>query len=81
MSKRSVLPQNRRHILIYDEDWDYLVQNYGPGSHGARVGISGAIRAVLHQRVLGMKARANNIADKLRDDQRSTGDDSVKLPV
>ena len=79
MSRKSVLPQSRHHILIYDEDWDWLEQHYGRGSAHAQVGGSGAIRAVLHQRVLGMKARANSIIDGLRDDQRDTGDSEVQL--
>lgn len=79
MSKKSTLPQTRHHILIYDEDWEYLERNYGPGSHGAGIGISGAIRAVLHQRVQGMKAREHGALDRLRDEQRPTGDDAVKL--
>lgn len=81
MSKKSVLPQTRHHILVYDEDWEYLTKNYGPGSHGSLIGISGAIRAVLHQRVLGMKARENGEIDRVRDEMRSTGDDAVRLPV
>lgn len=79
MSKKSTLPQSRHHILIYDEDWEYLMRNYGPGSHGSQVGISGAIRAVLHQRVQGMKARENKEIDGMRDEMRDTGDDSVRL--
>lgn len=79
MSKKSRLPQSRHHILVYDEDWEFLMQNYGPGSHNSQLGVSGAIRAVIHQRVLGMKAKANRELDTLRDEDRPTGDDGVKL--
>lgn len=79
MSKKSVLPQSRHHILIYDEDWEWLERHYGKGSAASQIGTSGAIRAVLHQRVLGMKARANGIVDGLRDEKRDTGDSEVNL--
>lgn len=79
MSKKSTLPQSRHHILVYDEDWEFLQQNYGPGSAAAAVGVSGAIRAIVHQRVLGVKAKANGELDRLRDEQRDTGDDSIRL--
>lgn len=68
MVKKSRLPQSRHHILIYDEDWNWLNQNYGPGSFGSAVGISGAIRELVHQRVIAMKAKANGELDKLRDE-------------
>jgi hypothetical protein len=63
MSKKAVLPQSRHHILIYDEDWAWLELHYGPGGAKAELGISGAIRAIIHQRVLGMKAVANKTLD------------------
>ncbi len=76
MSKKSTRPQSRHHILIYDEDWEFLSQNYGPGSHNAALGISGAIRGIVHQRVQGMRAKMAGEVDKLRDEQRDTGDGS-----
>lgn len=79
MSKKSPLPQSRHHILVYDEDWDWLDRHYGPGSASSQVGISGAIRAIVHQRVLGMKAKAQGQLDARRDEERPTGDEGVKL--
>lgn len=73
MSRKAILPQSRHHVLIFDEDWDWLTQNYGPGSYGSQIGISGAIRAIIHQRVLGMKAKANGELDKLQDSEGGTG--------
>lgn len=55
--------------MIYDEDWQWLDQNFGPGSHGAAAGISGAIRHILHQRVQGMKAQANGELDRMQSIQ------------
>ena len=79
MSKKSPLPQNRHHILVYDEDWSWLDTHYGPGSANSQVGISGAIRAIVHQRVLGMKAKAQGQLDARRDEDRPTGDEAVRL--
>ena len=79
MSKKSKLPQSRRHILVYDEDWEYLMRHYGPGSVRSDVGVSRAIREVLHQRVQGLRIKEAGEIDKLRDDQRPTGDDEVRL--
>lgn len=69
MSKKALLPQSPHHILLYNEDWEFLAQAFGPGSAAARIGISGAIRHVVHQRVLAMKAKANGELDRLRDIQ------------
>lgn len=69
MSKKSALPQSRHHVLIYDEDWKFLEQNYGPGSANAALGISGAIRAIIHQRILGIKARAYAELDQEEEQQ------------
>lgn len=67
MSKKAPFPQTRRHVMIYDEDWTWLVQNYGVGSHGAALGISGFIKNVVNQRIRGMRAKANGELDRLRD--------------
>lgn len=79
MSKKSTLPQSRRHILIFDEDWEFLTKIYGPGGAHSEVGISGAIRAVVHQRVLGIKAKMNGELDRLRDEERATGTEGAQL--
>jgi hypothetical protein len=68
LSKKTTLPQSRHHILVFDEDWDFLVQNYGPGSANG-LGVSTVIRALIHQRVSGLKAKANEAFDKIRSGQ------------
>ena len=77
MSKRAVLPQSRRHILIYDEDWDYLDAAYGPGSQ-SKYGTSAAIRTFLHAKVLQLKARASEAADTR---PRAPGQTEADTPV
>ena len=60
--------------MLYDEDWEFLERNYGPGSANAALGISGAIKAIVHQRILGIKANINAQLDQEdRDEQRAAG--------
>lgn len=66
MSRKTTLPQHRHHILVFDEDWEFLQANYGPTS-AQPVGVSVIIRAVIHQRVLGLKAKAGKEFDLIRD--------------
>jgi hypothetical protein len=48
MPRKSEIPQTRRHVHIYDEDWEWLNRNYGPDSE-SKVGISTAIRQIIHK--------------------------------
>jgi hypothetical protein len=51
MSRKARLPQTPRHVLIYDEDWEYLETRFG--QVGIRpIGVSNVIRAVIHQKIL-----------------------------
>lgn len=66
MSRKVHLPQSRHHILVYDEDWEFLTENYGPLSP-SQAGVSAIIRLIIHQRVEGLKAKATAEFDKIRD--------------
>lgn len=48
MSKKSIMPQTSRHIIIYDEDWELLETCYG-ASGLKPIGISTVLRALIHQ--------------------------------
>lgn len=56
MSKKSIMPQSPRHIMVYDEDWEFLQMAYGKDSP-SKLGISSAIQAIIHKRVMEVKAR------------------------
>lgn len=56
MSKKALLPQSRRHILVYDEDWSYLQQLFGMDTD-ARLGVSGAIRQIIHAKCRQLRER------------------------
>lgn len=58
MSKRTKLPQSDHHVVIYDEDWEYLESRFG--SSGIKpVGVSAVIRGIIHSRVLAWREAEN----------------------
>lgn len=56
--RRSDRPVTSRHIMVYDEDWEYLDALYGRGNGPGAVGTGVAIRKLIHKWVKGMKAKA-----------------------
>lgn len=72
MSKKSDLPQSPHHVLIYDEDWKFLEENYGPHSEN-RIGVSASIRALVHRRVLQLKSQATEAADARASAKSASG--------
>lgn len=62
MSKQSPLPQSRHHVLIFDEDWNWLDDNYGPNSP-SRMGVGVAIRKIVHYHVKQIRQKAQEAAD------------------
>jgi len=65
MSKRTDFPASTRHLLIYDEDWEYLESRFGP--RGIKpVGVSTVIRAILHQKVMALRAKEIETQDANR---------------
>lgn len=65
MSKKSPLPQSRHHVMIYNEDWEWLQAAYGQGQTepGAAIGAGTAIKTVVHAYVQRLKARAEQKID------------------
>ena len=69
MPKKISFPSSTRHLLLYDEDWEYLESRFGP--RGVKpVGVSTVIRAILHQKVMAL--RAAEIASRDAHHQRQT---------
>ena len=64
MPKRHPLPSSRHHVIIYDEDWDFLTRCYGKPDGQNPIGIGEAIRAIVHAKVVGLKARAREEYDR-----------------
>lgn len=58
MSKKSTLPQSRRHVMMYDEDWEFLTR-YWEQDPQARPSPGVAVRELVHRRVMAMKEEIN----------------------
>ena len=65
MSKKAVYPQSRRHILVYDEDWEYLDRRYGKNTT-SRIGMGAMIRNMIHLHVKALREREERKAEELR---------------
>jgi hypothetical protein len=63
--------------LIFDDDWDYLTQVYGPGSESA-IGVGPAIRQIVHTWVGALRAKAQRVIDEPPvADKEPTQDDLI----
>jgi hypothetical protein len=56
VSRKSPLPQSPHHVLVFDEDWEFLLRNYGPDSP-SKMGVGPAIRQIVHAKVLQLRAQ------------------------
>jgi hypothetical protein len=63
MSRKVRLPQSRRHLWFYDEDWDFLVE--WCRAHSNLIGPGPAIRESIHARVQFLRARQTMAVDSL----------------
>lgn len=63
MSRKALYPQSRRHILIYDQDWEWLLQNFGAES-AHPYGVGPAIRDIIHKHVGALRQRALSLAEE-----------------
>ena len=63
MSRRSLYPQTARHIPIRDDDWSYLSQMFDRTGGVHRIGVSIAIRSIIHAYVERLRANAENAID------------------
>ncbi len=65
MSKKSELPQTRRHVLIFDEDWAWLEAQYGQYSI-SRIGTGTAIKTIIHHQVRALRQQVQDNLDARR---------------
>jgi len=60
--RKARLPQSPRHILVFDEDWEYLESRFG--INGIKpLGVSNVIRALIHQRVVNWRDAENKAGE------------------
>lgn len=55
MPRKSELPKSRHHVMIYDEDWEFLRDNYDREVGVKRIGISEALCLILHAKITDMR--------------------------
>lgn len=69
MAKRAELPFSRHHVLIFDEDWEWLEANYGAYSAN-RIGAGVAVRRMVHFHVRALKQKAQDEIDRRQQGQQ-----------
>lgn len=63
MPRKTPRPSSTRHLLLFDEDWEYLESRFG--SRGIKpVGVSTVIRAILHQKIMALRAAEIEMRDR-----------------
>lgn len=63
MTRKPILPSSRRHVHIYDEDWTFLLRNFGMGSQSGN-STARVIREIIHRHVQWVKARQQDAIDE-----------------
>lgn len=58
-------------MLVYDEDWDWLMAEFGQRGRNTNVSPGQAIRTIIHAKVLDMKRKANVEFDRIRQDMEA----------
>lgn len=61
------------HVELFDADYEYLNNLFGRGGRHEDLGLGRAIRNIIHQKVMGLKAREAGELDKLGELQRVVG--------
>lgn len=64
MTRKSDNPSSRRHILVFDDDWEFLERSFGPSSE-SRLGVGPAIRQIIHIYVGNLRNNVQAKVDKL----------------
>lgn len=69
MSKKSEAPQSRRHIWVFDEDWEFLSRAFGES-----IGVGPAIRRIVQLHVNGLRAKQQRLIDEGAAARRELGE-------
>lgn len=64
MTKRAARPQHARHVMIWDDDWEFIEAQFGRANGPGSIGASGAIRALVHRWVGVLRSRARVSLDQ-----------------
>ena len=64
MTRKAIRPQTSRHVMIYDEDWQYLDELYGRHLGPNAVGTGSAIRELVHKFCRNLRAKSEQVMDQ-----------------
>lgn len=60
------LPKTRRHLHLYNEDWELLERVYGRDSV-SKIGASAAIRKIIHDRCVRLRQKLADMVDEAEE--------------
>jgi hypothetical protein len=60
--RKTERPATRRHVMIADDDWEFLEHVYGTGGIKP-IGVSKAIRLIVGAKVRDLRAKAQAVDD------------------
>ena len=66
MPRKSIRPQTRHHIMVFDDDWDFLLRAFGPSSVRP-IGPGIAARGIIHEFVKKARARISETQQSLEE--------------
>jgi hypothetical protein len=78
VSKRAAIPQSRKHVHIYDDDWAFLASVYNRENGSSIRGPSHAIREIVHRQVEKIRANSEAMIDKARAEKRAAEEEAAK---
>ena len=64
MSKKSTIPQERHHLMIYQEDWEFL-ESYCRDRAGENLSPGVVIREMVHKRIMALREKINQAIDTM----------------
>lgn len=64
MTKRGDKPQSNHHLMIYDEDWQFLSEHYGPNGLVKGMSISEVVKKIVHQKIFAMRQKLAERLDR-----------------
>lgn len=78
MSRKSPRPQSRRHVMMFDEDWEFLSREYGSGSDN-RIGAGTVVKLIMHRFVNRLRTQINDARDNRT--VAEVAEETIKEPV
>lgn len=72
MPRKSIAPQSRRHVWLFDDDWAFIESRFGKQSP-SNLGTSAAVRAVIQSWVANMRKKEQDRIEASKQITEETG--------